>query len=414
MTEIILAAILAGEEIRKTQSFKYTDAIHSKINDYYEITKARGLVNKSIKKENTADVVLYNGSNFLENLKNEDNKVQPSEKNKYKIQIKNEDGKILNEFVQISLKAGGRIGDISAFTTISNNHKYMYHTTESTGSQEISFDESFSFKGLLGILNKFRNFVFKVSKKVKEKILSVKDFLFAKLKHIDTFAQRANKKLLKELLNEDYSFAGIDEARMSLPSEKELFDKFSDKRRYANLAKKVNSGIKELKKELNKFGDNAIYQIPEAIAVPSTPPSSPKEMRYIYYNAVSVLTLLEYLHSIEEVKDFSKVEIDMIYGNTTLPLIKVYADPEHYIEFLATDPNANLDNFKNNYPIFGLKINQSGDHLSFYLYLLSITKTNEVAYIKIQMRTKQEKQYVVDGQSIITYQKFLKEIQSSK
>ena len=368
---ILKAATIAGKELKA--HVNYNKVIHSDINKYYALLKSRGDVT-SMPKENTADCVLYNGADLLTVLSDVNNKIEFSD---YKTKVVDKNGKVLTEFIQVSLKASGRIGDIATFTQISNNHKYFIYEGFGDYLKSLVKGAKNTFKGAL---NAIKNSVSKA---------------MSMLKVLGKTSDDIQMRLFYD--------NNLTEAKKGgLPKEEDIQKKFGVPENYKILKNKVDNGLKNLKSVLDKMGDGVIYNFPNYSA-PNNPPAA-DELRLIYFNAVSIYTLLEYLNGLSSTSDFSNVEIEMMYGNTNLPLVKVFADPSNPIEYLPIEVKQGTSS---NIPSFAVKINETKSYLSFYIFMLSVTHTEEPTYIKIQMRTKGN-QYVVDGQSLINYNQFTK------
>lgn len=368
---ILYASSLASKDLKRYLNF--TGVIHNDINYFYSISRTKGFTDSKISKDNTADCVLYTGKNFLKNFENEKSVLDTSN---YNVKIKI-DGEVTNEFLQISLKSGGRLGDLSTFTSISNNHKYFMY-------------ESFS-SYLLSLKNKTKKIFLNITKKFSQTF----NYIMKSIKGIP----KKHEQIAISLFNE-----GINENRQTLPKEHEIFEKYKDEDEFNNLKLKIHDGLHEIKNKLDSLGDGIIYNLPD-FKIPNKP--NAKEMRFLYFNAVSILTMKEYLETISKVSDFQTVEIEMIYGNTLLPLVKVFTDYQNPIEYLPISND--IKNKIESIPTFGFMFNVTkGGYLSFYIHILSTIHTNEPTYIKIQMRTKGSGQYVVDGQSLINYKQFAK------
>ncbi|MCD6436267.1 MAG: hypothetical protein J7L15_07750, partial [Clostridiales bacterium] len=134
---------------------------------------------------------------------------------------------------------------------------------------------------------------------------------------------------------------------------------------------------------------------------------SSKELRFVYFNVVSILTLKDYLDTLDTIQAVQDLEQEMVLGNTILPLIKVEASGKTPIEFI----HIRVDTKPSHLPIFGLKIAKTKDHFSFYMLFMSSLKT-EVKYLNVQMRTSGN-QYKVDGQSYINLSQYNKKMNTS-
>jgi hypothetical protein len=200
-------------------------------------------------------------------------------------------------------------------------------------------------------------------------------------------------------------FYGTNESsKKGLPKEEAIIEKYSDEAEYKKLTDKIELSIRNIKKLIDNLGSGAIYSIPDF--------NYPKKMdkktvRFVYFNAVSVLIMEEFLEK-QKGNSFLNIEREAVYGNTLMPLVKVSTDVSAPIEFL---PIKNSDVSKSTFPSFLFKLNiSSNSYYSFYFYVISNIKTtsDEIVYIQIQMRTKGSSQYVVDAQSYKTYDNVMK------
>jgi hypothetical protein len=123
----------------------------------------------------------------------------------------------------------------------------------------------------------------------------------------------------------------------------------------------------------------------------------------LYYNYVSALTALKYIESIKSIKDFHGLEIEAIYGNTSLPLIKITGHDTGSLERLKINPSPTSET--SSLPVFAIQATLSGHHMAYYFHVLSVTKENP-QYMQVQLRTKGSAQYVVDANVFITIDKF--------
>ncbi len=117
------------------------------------------------------------------------------------------------------------------------------------------------------------------------------------------------------------------------------------------------------------------------------------ELRLLYYNYVSALTALKYIESIKSINDFHGLEIEAIYGNTSLPLIKITGHDTGSLERLKINPSPTSET--SSLPAFAIQATLSGHHMAYYFHVLSVT-----------LRTKGSAQYVVDANVFITIDKF--------
>ena len=369
---ILYASSIAGKSLNT--NLKFSKALHNNINSYYALSKEKNLVDMDINKDNTADCLLYSGSNLINNIKNPDSKIVGDTYN-IKVII---DGKVTNEYLQISLKSGGRIGDSPTFTQISSKFKYNP-----------------IIEGM------FRDMFTKISKTVSSVFLKMTNFV----KNLLSKAKKNLKKTPKEFSNIAtnlfYNDKLIKETFKKFPNEDMIFEKYSDKKELKKLLTVVDEGLAALGGSLDAMGPGVIYKIPK-YKTPSNP--SKESLRFLYFNAVSILTMNEYIKSIGNPSDFQKLETEIVFGNTLLPLIKVFTDPTSAIEYLPIKKEKS--NVNTEIPIFGAVVNNTKDYLSFYIYILS-DKPSEIEYLRIQMRTKGN-QYVVDGQAYLSYEKFQK------
>ena len=355
---------------------KPDNIIHKDISSYYKIAKENSYIT-DIGKENTADVVLYNGNNFLENL----NEYEVDSDN-YIIKI-NKQKNNLNEFVQISLKANGRLGDLSSLNKIANKYKYMIYEDFSDFIKQIA--------------KKASNFLYSIPKKVKNFISS----FTKKLDKTNSSFEEYEISLMANLglsMNEKKGVPGAEDF--------EILSK--DKDKFMNIVQVLNKALVEVEVMLKNYGDAVKYKLPKD-KIKWHDGIDKDVTRYIYYNTVSVLTLRDFLKSNKNIEEMQYLEREIIYGNTSLPLIKVIGtDLNNYIEFL---PMQKDDKMSGKYPILGVSIVKARGlkgHYAIYFHILSTIYIKEPTYIQIQMRTKQVKQYVIDGNITISLDRFMK------
>jgi len=389
----------AFQAMRELKSYmpKTANILHKDIKEFYKISKNRNWIDKNISKDSTADCLLYTGPNFLSNLGNKESELDASD---YDIKVKI-NGKVTNTFVQISLKNGGRLGDISTFTKIADDIIRLSNMEKLT-----DLDEGFwggAWDKVKGGIQKVTLNINNSIKKSISKLIKVLD-----IKKWDSEFSKISRDLIAKDAPKGFKFK-FWEAGGKYATEDEIFEVYKDAKKWQGLKATIDSGLLDIRKTLRtKLGDGVVVNMP---MYKLAQPTNKTKMRYLYYDAVSVLTMQNFLKKISTVEDFQKLEVDIMYGNTALPLVVVYTNDAIKLKKL---PVLNQDNNKETreYPVVGFKYSisqakqENTAHLSFYFFVLSVTNTDEPKYIQIQMRTKQEKQYVVDGQGIYTYNQF--------
>ena len=380
--QILYASVQAKKEILLNN----TKSIHLDIQKYYNILKKhKDTVSKNIKKENTADMVLYTGDNFLNNLEN--GKII-SEDNNWIIKIFI-DGKITNEFVQISLKSGGRIGDSKILTDIAK--KFKFTVMDPVEENYIIYSNSLN-EGFTEFIQKSYNYVKNIFKKLSNRLLSFFDKKFSKIED-----ELFNEIMKNSKFNENLNEKKFD----SFAKEKMIWDEFkTDKKYYIKLFEtKYAKSLDSIKNKLSSFGEQAKIKIEgsEYLKVPLSVTS--EELRLIYYNIVSIQVFDDYIHTVTDLDDILKIEQALVIGNTTLPLIKIEASGNNPIEFIQIKKIKSPPK-----DAIGLLINKTKQHLSFYIFIISSLKQDD-KYLKIQMRTSGN-QYKIDGQSYISEKEY--------
>ena len=350
--------------------------IHASIDTVFKkVLKSRNFVS-DLKKDNTADCVLYTGSDFLKNLANEENTITYNSANDdYRVFIKSPDGTELNTFIQISLKAGGRLGSSAAFSQIAKKHTHLPQN-----------------EGFIDFVKRFTKSVVNFVIKNIAKLKSFNKIFFRKL-------ERFNDIFLKN------STFDLNEAgrKPSFPKIEDIIKYYSTGDRYDVLAKEIKSNIVLLKKELIRLGDGVVYKIPDYTPDANIP--EPSVLRMMHFNNVSLKTLLEFLKDIKKASDIPVIEVELVYGNTSLPLVKLTASAgtvNNPVEFL---PKELKNTVSNELPSFGVLINtEKNNYLVFYFFIMSEIKKidNAPAYAKVQMRTSGN-QYKVEGNNYESY-----------
>jgi hypothetical protein len=231
-----------------------------------------------------------------------------------------------------------------------------------------------------------------------KKIMKASENFIKGFKKFD-FTQKSKNKAIE-------LFYGLNEKEQrGLPKEDQIIEKYSDIDEYNKLTNKIDITISNVKKIIDNMGEGAIYSMPD-FKYPKK--MDKKTIRFVYYNAVSIMIMEEYLMNYEKGM-FLNIEREAVYGNTIMPLIKVTTDFNSPIDFL---PITNSPTVKSTAPSFIFKMNITNDsYYSFYFYVISNIKTTEdnIVYLKIQMRTKGYAQYVVDAQSYVSHQQAIKD-----
>ncbi len=368
----VVTSIITTKNSLNLEKYKY---IHKNIDEYYKILKNRKLVT-ALKKENTADVVFYTGKDFLNNLNDEKNEIFYDS---HFIEIRR-DGKTLNTFVQITLKSGGRLGDSKYLTDMSKEHRVLG-------------------EGFLDLFTKIKNKLNIIYTKTSNMVKNI----------IKTVENKVKGILSKNNKFDKYAKLGFNESKNN-PNEMEIWDYYMPgTKNYKKLESEFSVVYHDVLNIINsiksKLGAGFISSVPKKI-IPI--PNNPKELRYYYYNLVSLKVLRDYLGDISNISDIEKIETEIVYGNTSLPLVKLDSEKSS-VDFLPFEKPF-IKTIKP--PTLAVKINTSGEHFSFYIYILSFLKSNfeknNIYYLQIQMRTKGTSQYVIDGNSYKSQEQVMK------
>jgi DNA-binding protein Fis len=378
--QILSASVEAIKQIRQNESkFSSFNTVHKNIQRYYNILKKKKLVNKNIKKENTADLILYTGKDILDNIEN--GKLVTRE-GSWVISVE-VNGVEKNKIVQISLKSGGRIGDSSTLNIIAN--KYKKDIFDEIKENVIEYPQELE-EGFLDYLKKTANKVFNYFKKI--------------VKKAELFFKRYFKKYDDQLFN-DLKNLSINEKRFDrLPKEDMIWEFYNSNQSAAKklMEKKFNSAMSSIINKMNSFSVKTTYNIKEkTLNIPKN--ITKEELRLIYYNVVSILTFSDYLDTVISIEDITKLEQEIVLGNSIFPLIKVEASGDNPVEFIrVSTPKSPPET------VLGLLINKKEEHYVFYIFILSSIKDPK-QYLKIQMRTSGD-QYKIDGNAYVSEKQF--------
>jgi hypothetical protein len=208
---------------------------------------------------------------------------------------------------------------------------------------------------------------------------------------------------MKETLNES-----IEEAKREYPTKAVIWKKYNPKTQPINYKRLLNLYNRDygillniVKTKVNNNKGIMYYELPDDI---SYKPDTDTELRLYYFNIVTIRTLIDYLKSIEKIQDTQGLEIEAVYGNTILPLVKI--DTKLISNPVIELPIIQQQKIQTKMPIFGLTANKVSkkDYLSFYIHILSIIEKME--YSIIQLRTKKDTQYVVDMKGYASFDYF--------
>lgn len=416
---VSIVNLVAGASSAVSQlGMKVDGVVHDEINEYYEIAKSKNYITGHTK-QNTADCVIYTGSNFLKNFEKGE---VVYESHLISIIV---DSKVTNTFYQVSLKNAGRLGDIATLNVIANQFKGILYTNEENidilDNGTVILDEGY-LTAIKSVLSGTKTLISKGKKLILKGLDRLKDLtksLLSGIKRLSKIGDSYHNKLMKAKPRVARYLALTEGRKTPLPKEYDILVRYGDEEGFATLKSGLIDTNKKLTARLSTFSsDDVVYKIDDYnvdFSKITNIVSQKKgvdvrkeekfqsELRLLYYNYVSALTALKYIESIKSIKDFHGLEIEAIYGNTSLPLIKITGHDTGSLERLKINPSPTSET--SSLPAFAIQATLSGHHMAYYFHVLSVTKENP-QYMQVQLRTKGSAQYVVDANVFITIDKF--------
>jgi hypothetical protein len=345
--------------VKDIVTFNQKHLIHDKINDYYKLEKKYLGASKQ-NKANTADCLISNVS--LKELFDTIKRIPVKDDNQNYVEFENG-----VKYYQLSLKKGKHLAQLGKVT------KKL---------KTLGFDTSAKLNE-----GKITDFIKNVSSKLYSKIKQTLSGL--KKKFNSLFKSKIEKQDIDEILN----WYGLKEKKMS--------DVSLAKTIYENpdlILGKINEKIELLRKSGISLKHEKLTRI------------SNKKYPETSYKLVSNYKTVKLLNDLSGIEDFNRVirEIiaDMFFGNTKLPLFKVYGsfDNTQSYEYLGRIDHFIEGSFDNKVETVAVKIVNQNSYYTITVYMLETVDEKGKHYVVLRTGTNSSSKFtfIVEGTKIVT------------